>query len=182
MSKRTAVLNSFRLEQTGNRLEIVDADGSRYGGSISMTPIAIASTAAGLDSPTAARREASEKFKAGAVAPEKAGTELGPTYWFRVTGTNRTLKRLVVFDGTLTGVAGQHAATLAGTPLPASAPIGSAIGGAGGGGGGGGAGAFGGISVTNFNSVLRLPISQAHIHGQAVIGKNKPVTVEAAGK
>lgn len=82
----TPVLNSFEFEQRGNRLRVVDDDGSTYSGSIE---------------PAVARNL---RLAAASLREEKANKTVPETpqnYTFLVFGTNHTLKQPVVFSGNL---------------------------------------------------------------------------------
>jgi hypothetical protein len=95
------VLTTFQFEQVGGQLRVIDSDGSTYAGTISLP-------AAG------AYEETKVELKGGPVkktssAPDArtlstaAGDhyQAGQNYFFRVTGTNRTLKQPVIFAGNL---------------------------------------------------------------------------------
>jgi hypothetical protein len=97
------VLAEFDLEQTGNRVRVVDADGSVYDGLI----LEDAVTANFGQSPVAPSRRGvtqnAELQKAATrqvVPPEAAAAE--PAMWnFRANGTNRTLQQAVTINGVL---------------------------------------------------------------------------------
>jgi len=72
------VLTSFRVEQKGNSMKIVDADGSVYTGSVQIAQ----------QEPTVGT---SKLAKAPAPTPQG--------YFFRVAGTNRGLNENIVFSG-----------------------------------------------------------------------------------
>ncbi len=79
------VLVSFELQQNGNRLAIVDADGSVYQGSLlTNNPVS------------------QNQVSAGAKNNDAAGNN----FYFRVSGQNRTSKQNVVFSGNLMPLAG----------------------------------------------------------------------------
>jgi len=96
------VLDRFLLEQTGNQLRIIDADGSSYTGKVES---AAAVTGDRDNLPQASRlpelkatdRLASQQTSAGTLWNYQAGQN----YFFRVSGTNRTRQQLVVFEGNL---------------------------------------------------------------------------------
>lgn len=88
---RLEVLDSFRVEQTGNRVLITDADGSVYAGDLQEGETAERETPAVQGGLEAGRQ--SQVLNRGAVA----GNELR----FQVAGTNRTLQQPVVFSGRL---------------------------------------------------------------------------------
>ncbi len=97
----SAVLNNFRVEQHGDRLRIIDADGSSYSGIIGRRDVSPGESA---------RRAATPAAAPG--GPAIAGS---PTYFFRVEGTNLSLRQLVRFSGELVPAL---SARLAGAPLP----------------------------------------------------------------
>ncbi len=103
-----AVLNSFQVQQTGEQLRFIDADGSTYLGRLVETADATAATAATATKASEARRLSSRRdTKAPASQPalraKKAlspqTNQAGATYNFIAQGTNRSLNQLVVFQG-----------------------------------------------------------------------------------
>jgi hypothetical protein len=93
-SRATNVLNEFQVQQEGNEIRVVDADGSTYTGKLEQ-----AAKSAELDSGIAARRDFAKqtpKYAAKAASEQKPGT--GQSY-FRATGYNVSLKRTLVFEG-----------------------------------------------------------------------------------
>lgn len=94
----SGVLTSFRLEQTGNEIRILDSDGSVYTGQGRYV------AAAGARQTVAAHVAGSQVQTNVSANQEldKLGTRIPqPVYSFRVTGTNRTLNQLVIFTGRL---------------------------------------------------------------------------------
>ena len=97
------VLAAFQVEQAGRELRIVDGDGSVYSGYLQIAAAARRPPSVKAEAPAAAR--ASRAL--GAVLEEKSTASLDadqpapPTYFFRVTGTNRSLQQKVVFTGNL---------------------------------------------------------------------------------
>jgi hypothetical protein len=98
------VLTTFQLEQSGQQLRIVDADGSVYEGGFL--------TAAKLSDEVAAKAETdTAEGRKNVVATQAANQELGvlasnrpaapQSFAFRVVGTNRSLNQMVVFTGNL---------------------------------------------------------------------------------
>jgi hypothetical protein len=87
--KITPVLASFQIEQSGNKLRVIDGDGSTYHGQI--TP----DQADGLAESGTFKNDAKEQVVGGLRAEHQKQTS-GP-YQFRVEGTNRTLNQQVVF-------------------------------------------------------------------------------------
>lgn len=89
------VLNTFQVQQEGNDIRVVDADGSTYTGKLEQSV-----KGAGVDSRIVARRRdvAKETAKYAAKAVDEAKAEGGQSY-FRATGYNVSLKKTVVFEG-----------------------------------------------------------------------------------
>lgn len=112
-----AVLEHFRVERVGERLEIIDRDGSTYAGRVgpaSAPSVALADEAFARDKVDGAQRRGTlNRGGAGVGAPLAAGSrtsaaadvkasELGQSVFsFHAVGTNRTLNQQVVFDGDL---------------------------------------------------------------------------------
>lgn len=95
------VLDAFQVEQTGNQLRVIDSDGSSYDGSIQFATAealsdAVDETKRTGDFNSKARLAVQQSFREG--ASESQG---GQNYFFRVTGTNRTLQQSVAFTGNL---------------------------------------------------------------------------------
>lgn len=98
---QTQVLASFRVEQNGSQLRVVDSDGSTYIGFIELPPIdrsaATAETRKEAVTPATGRQ-----FAVTQAADEaQRGLPLNQAFHFRVTGTNRTLQQPVVFAGNI---------------------------------------------------------------------------------
>ena len=124
------VLAEFDFEQTGNRVRVVDADGSVYDGQIEDA------AKADDNSKERARRDAAQT-----VELRKAGTKQTafvdgvpadfPAWNFRASGTNRTLQQAVTINGVLfataTNLGGQTVQTARGalqtTQQPANAAV-----------------------------------------------------------
>ena len=98
-----AVLASFRVEQAGHALRIVDGDGSVYTGSLQLANANRRARSAKAEAPAlalAARAPARALVEEG--APRLDSDRLAQqTYSFRVAGTNRSLQKKVVFTGNL---------------------------------------------------------------------------------
>jgi hypothetical protein len=158
------VLVNFQVQQNGNAIRIVDADGSVYAGSL------LPESAVAQNEPAPAATPAPP-----VTAPAQAGRaktvasrEEPPTahnYFFRVAGTNRTLKQNVVFAGNLVAMAS------------ATTNLQQSLGGNGGleGGGGGGGGQLQSV-LTNQNP---LPWSGSRIAGTAVIAGTNHIEINA---
>lgn len=81
LPQASRVLSNFQVEQAGNEIRLVDADGSTYSGQ--------------FEGPAAAgaRRMAAAKTKAAAAEPASEQR------FFRATGFNQSLQKRVVFEG-----------------------------------------------------------------------------------
>jgi hypothetical protein len=93
-SRAANVLNKFQVEQQGNEIRVVDADGSTYTGKIEQV-----AKSGELESRLAARRDLAkqaQKYAAKSVREEKS--PIAQSY-FRATGYNVSLKRTLVFEG-----------------------------------------------------------------------------------
>ena len=100
------VLNTFQVQQQGNDIRVLDADGSTYTGKIEQSVKGVEA-----DSRIAARREVAKqmpRYAAKAVGENKSA--LLQSY-FRATGYNLSLKKTVVFEGNYAAPAPQQPAT-----------------------------------------------------------------------
>ncbi len=155
------VLASFQVEQAGEKLRIVDGDGSVYSGFVQIVTAARRARPAKAEAPVAAQ---AARAPAG-VFEEKAAPGLdsdqlaAQTYSFRVAGTNRSLNKKVVFTGNLL------AATNLTLSLPAQTDTGVA-------------GSLGGRPDAPGQPVL-LPLVHSRISGKLVIGSSKAVEINA---
>jgi hypothetical protein len=97
VSRAANVLNKFQVEQQGNEIRVLDADGSTYTGKIEQR-----AKSTELDSRITARRDFAKqakqapKYAAKAVSKNKSATAQS---YFRAIGYNVSLKRTVVFEG-----------------------------------------------------------------------------------
>jgi hypothetical protein len=101
------VLSSFRLVQNGDEIRVVDGDGSIYSGSIQLAPelskrVGDNSADVRLLAPSRGIKPDISKTAAGAL-PKSEAAPASKQYFFRVTGTNRTLNQKVVFAGNFLG-------------------------------------------------------------------------------
>ena len=122
------ILEDFQIERTGNLVKVRDRDGSVYTGNVInqekfAAPLASKLFAANSDS--VQRRVTTEKFEGLAPgALTLAGSSISASkrrsgdvsvatlpvegqFFFRVQGTNQTLRKLVVFEATLDGMPDQ---------------------------------------------------------------------------
>lgn len=106
-ASRTAnVLNKFQVEQQGNEIRVLDADGSTYTGKIEQV-----AQSGELDSRFAARRDlAKQAPKYAAKSFREKKTPIAQSY-FRTTGYNVSLKRTLVFEGNYAGIPQQQSAS-----------------------------------------------------------------------
>jgi len=94
VSRTANVLNTFQVQQEGNEIRVVDADGSKYTGKIEH-----GATGADLDSGITPRRGAMKQTQAYAAKPAHENELAAPQSYFRATGYNVSLKRTLVFEG-----------------------------------------------------------------------------------
>ena len=90
------VLARFDLEQTGDALRIVDADGSVYDGTMGVAVESVADLGA------VQAKDKGGLFKEKAVALQSRSAARGEDYSFRASGSNVTLRQLVVVRGRFT--------------------------------------------------------------------------------
>ncbi len=170
------ILNSFRVEQTGDRLRVIDSDGSVYSGSL-QTSADVSGQLFAYDQ-NSALRQGLEKTN-GTNDP----TQSAAGFFFRVTGTNLTLNQSVVFTGNF--LADTRAPS---TPTNITTVSGSL--GVAGGGGFGGAGrartalgmATNLMSKNELQTVPTIPsfqLSNARLQGQALIGGSNQIPINA---
>jgi hypothetical protein len=159
--KSSPVLANFQVQQNGNAIHVVDADGSVYDGSLQPPEGVVAQTVSvqtAMPAPTGTVPAQNERQKTIVTRDE---LQTAQSYFFRVTGMNRTLKQNVVFAGNLLAMA--EATTNLQPSLHGSA-------------GSGGVG-FGGspqLSLTN-----QLPWSNSRIAGTAVIADTNNIEINA---
>jgi hypothetical protein len=155
------VLASFQVEQAGSELRIVDGDGSVYRGYVQLADAARRARAVRLETPAAAPTTRAPKD----AVEERYGARLdsdqlaAQPYHFRVTGTNRSLNKNVVFTGNFLP------ATRVASPPRATTNLSA----------GTGLGGFQTRSAQQFP--LLLPNSR--ISGKVVVGNGKAVEINA---
>ncbi len=106
VSRAANVLNKFQVEQQGNEIRVLDADGSTYTGKIEQ-----GAKSAELESRTTARRDFAKqapKYAAKAVSEDKSAIAQSS---FRATGYNVSLKRTLVFEGSYAAPPAQQPAS-----------------------------------------------------------------------
>ncbi len=101
-TKAVAVLANFQVQQAGNAIRVVDADGSVYDGELQPEKfIAQSEPIAGLPpASTIAPAPAKDQLKLKTAANFDESQAM-QNYSFRVSGTNLTLQQKVVFAGNL---------------------------------------------------------------------------------
>jgi hypothetical protein len=94
VSRTADVLNTFQVQQQGNEIRVLDADGSTYTGKIEQL-----AKNAETDSRMTMRRGAAKQTRsyAGKATPEHESD--APQSYFRATGLNVSRKKTVVFEG-----------------------------------------------------------------------------------
>ena len=151
------VLNSFRVEQNGNEIRVIDGDGSVYTGQVQVaappagSPVLAESEALAAEKQTQLRADAAFKNVTRDVENKAI-----PDYSFHVRGTNRSINQAVVFSGRF----------LTGTNANQRLPIGT---------------------TTGFNSGTNAPgvplagsLSNLQIEGRAVVGGTNQFQIIAA--
>ena len=156
-AQSTAVLANFQVQQNGRAIRVVDADGSVYDGALQPEVAATAGEPTPSVAPSASIVTAPaqrDKEKSFIVRDELQASQ---NYFFRVTGTNLTLKQNVVFAGSL--LANFNAATNEQQAINRN-------------------GSFGGgqlpLALTN-----QLPWSNSRIAGTAVVSDTNSIEINA---
>lgn len=152
-SENKAPLGSFRVEQNGDKMRVIDADGSIYSGFVQTSEEAVRRFAGFGAAPAPAadnRQPAREPALDVPVDTLEARSAAAQSYYFRVTGTNRSLRQPVVFSGILT----PGASSVTGTQTMARAS------------------AVGGIAPIKPAGATVLPLSRAQLRGRVLIGTN----------
>jgi hypothetical protein len=98
------VLVNFQVQQNGNAIRVVDADGSVYDGSL-LPESAIAQIEPAPAATPASPVTAPEQVERAKTIASRDESQTAQNYFFRVTGTNQTLKQNVVFAGNLLATA-----------------------------------------------------------------------------
>jgi hypothetical protein len=149
-SNAAPVLTNFAVEQNGGQMRVVDSDGSVYDGylEIAAAPAVTLSGKPALAGQTLAKD----------VTDKEKTFEGSGNYFFRVAGTNRSLKQNVVFTGNFVNLT--NSASL----LPAS-----------------GATALGGRSQAETTPAVmqQLPLQNSFINGTIQINNNREIPIQA---
>jgi hypothetical protein len=157
------VLVNFQVQQNGNAVRVVDADGSVYDGSLLPKSAIAQNEPAPAATPAPPVAAPAQVARAKTIA-SRDESQTAQNYFFRVTGTNQTLKQNVVFAGNL--VATANAVTNSQQASSASGNLG--VGGAG--------GDQLQSALTNQN---QLPWSNSRIAGTAVIAGTNQIEINA---
>ena len=159
--KNLPVLESFELQQKGDRISVVDRDGSIYKGSLRPVELAakddLSKSRATVDKPGLAALRNNNLGEAGNA--KQAEQPSAQNYFFRVSGANRSLKQNVVFAGNL---------------IQLSNATGNAAQNFGGGGGGGGQ-----LPTANANVTQQQLFSNSRITGTVTINKTNQIEINA---
>jgi hypothetical protein len=158
-AKATAVLANFQVQQNGSAIRVVDADGSVYDGALQPESQAVQSAPASVTTTPASTPAESDGQKAVTTRDKP---QLAQNYFFRVAGTNLTLKQNVVFAGNLLANSGATA-----NGQQANNRNGNF-------GGGGGVGGQLQSALTN-----QLPWSNSRIAGTAVVSDTNSIEINA---
>jgi hypothetical protein len=94
VSRSANVLNTFQVQQQGNEIRVLDADGSTYTGKIEQS-----AKNAELDSRMTLRRDAAKQTQRYAAKPTRENESAAPQSYFRATGFSVSLKKTLVFEG-----------------------------------------------------------------------------------
>jgi hypothetical protein len=87
-------LNTFQVQQQGNEIQVLDADGSTYTGKIEQL-----AKNAELDSRMTARRDVAKQTRSHAAKAPREKESAALQSYFRATGFNVSLKKTLVFEG-----------------------------------------------------------------------------------
>jgi hypothetical protein len=106
VSRSVNVLNTFQVQQQGNEIRVLDADGSTYTGKIEQL-----AKSAELDSRITARRAMAKQARRHDAQGAGETESAAPQSSFRATGYNVSLKKTLVFEGNYTAPPVQQPAT-----------------------------------------------------------------------
>lgn len=94
VSRAANVLNTFQVQQDGNEIRVLDADGSTYTGKIEQL-----AKNAELDSRMPSQRYAAKRVPKDSAQVLGQSESATPESYFRATGYNVSLKKTLVFEG-----------------------------------------------------------------------------------
>ena len=159
---QTQVLNSFQVLQNGSEVRILDGDGSVYMGSI-QPPQSTEASPRRFDASAAAagKLQVAERLPNNPAQVQSQAWQQG-VYFFRVAGTNLTLKERVLFVGNMLGNATSNFAVQNSNAL--SGPGGAATTGV----------------VQNAPTLLNfVPTPDSRVSGKLKVGSGKEVEINA---
>jgi nitrate reductase NapE component len=155
------VLAVFNVEQSGSALRIVDGDGSVYSGYVQIADTTRRSRGIQGEPPLGAAAVSAPKDAAAEKPVVRLGADhlLPQTYLFRVTGTNRSLQKKVVFTGSLLPAAQAKQPMVMHTNLGAVTSIDG--------------------FQAGMTQLLTVPLINTRISGKVVVGNAKAVEINA---
>lgn len=154
-TRQLPVLTNFQVQQNGNAIRVVDADGSVYNGSLGSEAAPVVNEPAPAEMPPATATAANAKDEQEKPAAVENKAPAMHHYFFRVAGMNQTLKQTVVFKGSLLA----HS-----LPDRQQQPF------------GGGGSVDGQLSVVITN---QLPWASSRISGTAIVAATNTVEINA---
>ncbi len=156
-----SVLASFEVEQADHELRITDGDGSVYAGYVQPADAGQRARLAKAEAPAAAQASRATGGALQTSAPASLGLDqsVRHNYFFRVTGTNRTLHKQVVFTGNLIATADSIRLSPADTNLAFGTPLGDV--------------------QAGFSRQNLLPLLNSRIAGKVVVGSGKAIEINA---
>jgi hypothetical protein len=106
VNRAANVLNTFQVQQEGNEIRVLDADGSTYTGKIQQS-----AKSGEVDSRITARRVFAKQTRNYAAKATGKSESTAPQSCFRATGYNVSLKKTLVFEGNYAEPHAQQPAT-----------------------------------------------------------------------
>jgi hypothetical protein len=163
-AKATPVLANFQLQQNGTAISVVDGDGSVYNGYLLAGNAAVQNQPVALQkiySPRAAPPPQLQEMEKTAQM-NKSAEQSTQNYFFRVAGTNRSLKQNVVFTGNLVTLSNSGQMARQGVNAPDA--------------GGGGGNLF---QPSVANQMQQSLLSNSRIAGTALINNTNAIQINA---
>jgi hypothetical protein len=154
------ILVSFRVEQSGPELRVIDQDGSVYAGPIHQAPASAvfpATSAAASAGPTR-YGDAKPQAPAAGTRDFKTPQQANIASVFQVVGTNRSSNQKVIFSGSLT-----TDTSALGTVAAKSEPVVGGVTGA----------------VQLQANQTNMPLQNLRVSGRAVVGAGQVIEIEA---